>query len=433
MVRGHQGCTLIDLKTRMQAEHGSPWKQTENTVARLYRLGLLQNRSTLGHIPCICTPGCKSLPAQVTPNLRSVLAQQATTEKRLKAKAAKAAALAASAPRQQATQPEPNRTTGHLSKGSAAQLCAPRVANARDLVEHIICLLLTLGEDERLDAEQVATRLGIPVEVTAVRDALSKMSYHGKVRSRYNAERTRLLYSIDPRTAELLRQKAQQATQPARRQTSHRHSARRGHGGQRGRRRRRYQARPVQPRRAAMRPGRCKSIPALPQSAQRPARGLRRNSRHVYRRSRAYCAHTTTAEAMNTEPTKQILDACCGGRMMWFDRQNPSVVFGDQRSAQITVTDNSRGNKSGTRTININPDVLFDFRALPFDDGAFKLVAFDPPHLVQAGPRSWLAAKYGKLSENWRDDLRQGFAECFRVLASDGVLVFKWARTGLFL
>lgn len=115
--------------------------------------------------------------------------------------------------------------------------------------------------------------------------------------------------------------------------------------------------------------------------------------------------------------------------MMWFDRQNPSVVFGDQRSEQITVTDNSRGNKSGTRTINITPDVLFDFRALPFDDGAFKLVAFDPPHLVQAGPRSWLAAKYGKLSGNWRDDLRQGFAECFRVLASDGVLVFKWAET----
>ena len=216
MVRGHQGCTLIDLKTHMQAEHGSTWRQTENTVARLYRLGLLQNRSTLGHIPCICTPGCKSLPAQVTPNPRSVLAQQATTEKRLKAKAAKAAALAASAPRQQATQPEPNRTTGHLSKGSAAQLCAPRVANARDLVEQIIRLLLTLADDERIDAEQVATRLGIPVEVTAVRNALSKMSYHGKVRSHYNAERTRLLYSIDPLTAELLRQKAQQATsQPA--------------------------------------------------------------------------------------------------------------------------------------------------------------------------------------------------------------------------
>lgn len=127
--------------------------------------------------------------------------------------------------------------------------------------------------------------------------------------------------------------------------------------------------------------------------------------------------------------TPKVLDPCCGSRMMWFDRQNPNTVFGDRRSQVVTVTDRSQRNASGQRTIRIEPDALFDFRALPFDDGAFKLVAFDPPHLVQAGPRSWLAAKYGKLGENWRDDLRQGFSECFRVLASDGVLVFKWNET----
>jgi hypothetical protein len=122
---------------------------------------------------------------------------------------------------------------------------------------------------------------------------------------------------------------------------------------------------------------------------------------------------------MNTPP---ILDACCGSRMMWFDRQNPNAVFADQRSETITVTDNSRGNACGTRTIHIAPDTLMDFRAMPFADGTFRLVAFDPPHLVHAGPTSWLAAKYGRLSDNWRDDLSKGFAECFRVLASDGVL-----------
>jgi SAM-dependent methyltransferase len=79
--------------------------------------------------------------------------------------------------------------------------------------------------------------------------------------------------------------------------------------------------------------------------------------------------------------------------------------------------------------LRIEPDQVLDFRALPFPDGTFKLVAFDPPHLVRAGPKSWLAAKYGKLSADWRDDLRQGFAECFRVLATDGVLVFKWNET----
>lgn len=53
----------------------------------------------------------------------------------------------------------------------------------------------------------------------------------------------------------------------------------------------------------------------------------------------------------------------------------------------------------------------------------------DPPHLLRAGPRRWLAAKYGKLGADWREDLRRGFAECFRVLDADGVLIFKWNET----
>lgn len=126
---------------------------------------------------------------------------------------------------------------------------------------------------------------------------------------------------------------------------------------------------------------------------------------------------------------ERVLDPCCGGRMMWFDRENPDVVFGDQRSETLTVTDRSHGRVDGTRTLRIEPDVVLDFRALPYADGTFKLVAFDPPHLVRAGPRSWLAAKYGKLGEDWRDDLRRGLAECLRVLDDDGVLVFKWNET----
>lgn len=124
-----------------------------------------------------------------------------------------------------------------------------------------------------------------------------------------------------------------------------------------------------------------------------------------------------------------VLDPCCGSRMMWFDKADPRAVFGDRRSETIVVTDRSGGKQDGTRTLRIEPDTLMDFRTLPFPDGSFKLVAFDPPHLVSAGPRSWLAAKYGRLSGDWRDDIRQGFAECFRVLATDGVLVFKWNET----
>jgi hypothetical protein len=126
---------------------------------------------------------------------------------------------------------------------------------------------------------------------------------------------------------------------------------------------------------------------------------------------------------------ERVLDACCGSRMMWFDRGHPDVIFGDSRCETVTVTDRSHGNTSGTRTLRIEPDVLMDFRALPYPDASFKLVAFDPPHLIHAGPKSWLAAKYGKLGTDWRADLRQGFSECFRVLSNDGVLVFKWNET----
>ena len=115
--------------------------------------------------------------------------------------------------------------------------------------------------------------------------------------------------------------------------------------------------------------------------------------------------------------------------MFWFDKADQRAVFGDIRSETVTVTDRTHRD-DGTRTLTVAPDHVMDFRALPFADGTFKLVVFDPPHLVKAGEGSWLRAKYGRLDpERWQDDLRAGFAECFRVLATDGVLIFKWAET----
>ncbi|MDN8057100.1 SAM-dependent methyltransferase [Burkholderia multivorans] len=126
---------------------------------------------------------------------------------------------------------------------------------------------------------------------------------------------------------------------------------------------------------------------------------------------------------------KSVLDPCCGSRMMWFDRQDERAEFGDIRSETVTVTDRSH-REDGTRTLTVAPDRIMDFRALPHADGTFKLVVFDPPHLERAGPRSWLRAKYGALvAATWRDDLRAGFAECFRVLEPAGVLIFKWNET----
>ena len=78
------------------------------------------------------------------------------------------------------------------------------------------------------------------------------------------------------------------------------------------------------------------------------------------------------------------------------------------------------------RKLLVNPDVLADFRYMPFEDESYYMVVFDPPHLLKAGDSSWLAKKYGKLTDEWQEDLRRGFEECFRVLKPNGTLIFKW-------
>lgn len=120
----------------------------------------------------------------------------------------------------------------------------------------------------------------------------------------------------------------------------------------------------------------------------------------------------------------KILDACCGGRMFWFDKHNPLVTFMDNRKLEDTLCDG--------RTLEVKPDIVGDFRNMPYDDETFNLVIFDPPHLLKVGENAWLAKKYGRLnSATWKDDITKGFAECFRVLKKDGVLVFKWNETDI--
>lgn len=115
---------------------------------------------------------------------------------------------------------------------------------------------------------------------------------------------------------------------------------------------------------------------------------------------------------------KKILDACSGGRMFWFDKQNPDVLFADIRDEEHTLCDG--------RTHTVKPDILMDFREMPFPDNSFQMVVFDPPHLNKLGKNSWMAKKYGVLNATWEEDLRKGFAECMRVLKPNGTLIFKW-------
>ena len=116
----------------------------------------------------------------------------------------------------------------------------------------------------------------------------------------------------------------------------------------------------------------------------------------------------------------RILDACCGSRMCWFDKNYPDAIYMDNREIDTKLCDG--------RQLLVKPDIVADFRNMPYQDDTFYLVLFDPPHLQKAGKDSWLAQKYGLLSGNWQEDIKQGFVECMRVLKPNGVLILKWCE-----
>lgn len=122
-------------------------------------------------------------------------------------------------------------------------------------------------------------------------------------------------------------------------------------------------------------------------------------------------------------PGKYILDASCGGRMFWYDKKNTRALFVDRRYVAPVRLKNRQ-------TFSIVPDAIMDFRNLQYRSSTFSLVVFDPPHLTRLGKDSYMRLKYGALEEKtWRDDIRAGLAECFRVLKPKGVLVLKWNET----
>ena len=127
---------------------------------------------------------------------------------------------------------------------------------------------------------------------------------------------------------------------------------------------------------------------------------------------------------MASETYKPILDACCGGRMFYFDKHDPRVLFQDIRREETTLCDG--------RIFSVEPDVIGDFTSMDFPDDTFSMVVFDPPHLRWWGkdpdkkPTGFQQTKYGTLRADWKETLAKGFAECFRVLHPGGFLIFKW-------
>lgn len=128
---------------------------------------------------------------------------------------------------------------------------------------------------------------------------------------------------------------------------------------------------------------------------------------------------------MNKE-NADILDVCCGARM-FYDRDSKNredIIYMDIRNDVVIEYTHSNGTVSKWE---IKPDVVGDFRHIPFEDNRFNLVIFDPPHLIKRG-NGIITQKYGLLEEDWKVDIGKGFIECMRVLRPGGFLQFKWSE-----
>ena len=144
----------------------------------------------------------------------------------------------------------------------------------------------------------------------------------------------------------------------------------------------------------------------------------------------------TQAESAKTifglDGPAEILDACCGGRMWWWEKQHPLAVYMDVREAPKGCVGELTGRPEWNPNFEVAPTCKGDFRNMPFADESFQLVLFDPPHVIREKqpPEGINGLKYGALNKaTWRADLRRGFDECWRVLRPGGTLVFKWAGT----
>lgn len=61
--------------------------------------------------------------------------------------------------------------------------------------------------------------------------------------------------------------------------------------------------------------------------------------------------------------TTSILDACCGGRMFYFEKGHPNILYIDRRRETVEMKDRGK-----IRTLEVNPDFLMDFTDMKFPD-----------------------------------------------------------------
>ncbi|MBC8147325.1 MAG: class I SAM-dependent methyltransferase [Bacteroidetes bacterium] len=122
---------------------------------------------------------------------------------------------------------------------------------------------------------------------------------------------------------------------------------------------------------------------------------------------------------------KFILDACCGGKNMWFNKNHPNTLYIDHRERE-----KGHAMRAKNKYHSIKPDMVMDNRKLDFKNNSFKLVVLDLPFFTRNegyNAKSDMVQCYGYLSpKTWKEDIKRAFDEAWRVLEEYGVLIFKW-------
>ncbi len=122
---------------------------------------------------------------------------------------------------------------------------------------------------------------------------------------------------------------------------------------------------------------------------------------------------------MGVKRMKEVIDVCCGGRHMWFDKENKNTVFMDIRRVEP-------GSIELRPNWSVQPCVLGSFEKIPFQNNSFNLVVCDPPHKIKHSS-GLIIQKYGFLGDEWEYKIKNMFNECWRILSPGGTLIIKWA------
>lgn len=107
----------------------------------------------------------------------------------------------------------------------------------------------------------------------------------------------------------------------------------------------------------------------------------------------------------------RALEPCCGHRRAWHRDKPRDTHFGD-------------------KLIEVRPEIVMDFAALPFREGVFDLVFFDPPHLIRREKWNQLSDRYlhfghWETRAQWELALAAVNVEFYRVTREGAILHVK--------